>query len=117
MTIHDIKPRLLGYLDQSEIIHKRGNQLFYNTMKRLNAIDRLQALRRQAAVSPPERLAVFVLRYQADLLTVLPHPSNHAYHATRANLEEMISYCRIAEMQAQSGTIQPKISQTKMKLF
>lgn len=117
MTIHDIKPRLLGYIDQAEIIHKRGNQLYYNTMKRLNSIDRLQALRDQAMVSKPHRFAAFILKYEEDLHTVLPHPSNHAYHTTRRNLDELISFCRITQMQEQPGTIQPKPTQIKMKLF
>lgn len=115
MTIHDIKPRLLGYLDQSEIIHKRGNQLFYNTMKRLNAIDRLQVLRNQAEVSRPHRFAAFILKHEEDLHTVLPHPSNHAYHTTRRNLDELISFCRAVDMQNQQGTIQPAPVQTKIK--
>lgn len=78
-----------GYVQQVEIIHRRGNPIFYNTLYRLEALDRVRVLLVMERFGPR-----VVMNLSEDLVKVLPHPSNKCYDKTRDGLLGTIRFCR-----------------------
>jgi len=79
--------RIQGYIKQMDILHKKGNPLFYNTYERLTALDKLKTLLLYDSINPK-----VVLLNKDNLRLCLPHSSNKSYETTRKNLLAAINH-------------------------
>jgi hypothetical protein len=84
---------IINYITQAEIVHRKGNPAYYNTMKRLNALTRLLVLKEQLKSIGRNTATRLITRHAHDLKTVLPVPANHSYSTTRQKLSQVLSFC------------------------
>lgn len=103
----NIKKVLLSYLTQAEIIHRKGKPIYYNTMRRLGALDRLKILKYLADASSQYHLANHILKYEDDLRAVLPHHNNKGHQATLKNLETLFNNAQLIAPETKSNSPLP----------
>jgi hypothetical protein len=99
-----LRQRLINYISQAERLHSQG-QAYYNSTRRLRAIDNLRVLKGMAISYPLERIPSLIRRYQKDLEIVLPHPSSSTYTATKSRLNTIQSDAHYEILMQRSGFV------------
>lgn len=89
-TQPDTRKILRNFIVRAQLLHRKGKPAYYQTMARLQAIDRLQTLLILLPGCKPLQAARLVVRYADDLRRVLPFPSNKTWKKSSENLENLI---------------------------
>jgi glycerol-3-phosphate responsive antiterminator len=82
------------YIKRSMLIHRKGNPVYYNTAGRLASLDRLIILDSMLPGLSEKSTARLVVRYESDLINVLPFYTNKSFGKTREKLMELITRCK-----------------------
>jgi glutamyl/glutaminyl-tRNA synthetase len=109
-----LRQRLIDYITQAERLHSQG-QAYYNSARRLRAIDNLRRIKDQAIGYPKESIPMLIRKYQNDLEIVLPHPSSSNYTATKSRLNTIQSDAHYEILMQRSGFVTTFNRQLKIK--
>jgi hypothetical protein len=91
MKLHQ---QLNNYINRAFMLHRVGKPEYYNTARRLAALDRLRTVQMITPGMSQRSFCLLVIRHENDLLTVLPFPSNKSYNKTRERIESMLTQCK-----------------------
>ncbi len=92
--MNKLQHRIRQYIKRSLLLHRKGKPVYYNTASRLASLDRLMILDSMLPGLSEKSTARLIIRYESDLINVLPFYTNKSFCKSREHIIELITRCK-----------------------